>query len=475
MKLRIVGEINIIVEFKDSFKRYRLDHNEIVYGIMFNPNDCIRLQKDTLYMDLTEILIECGKTDERDIRELLSDKYDTEKISAAVRNMIDVGLIDTIDGHSTGLEPMELQRTQSNRYYFEHNFKTHRAIELQELIHDSKICILGIGGIGSNILYQMAALGCKNFTIVDGDTVELSNLNRQLLFSMSDVGSYKTVAAIRRIKEFIPDISINSVSSFINGVEMIRALIRGHDLVFSCFDEPREFATRWVNEACVSEKIPYIVGGLAPANHGGLFCYVPDQTACFECHRIETMIAYSSNGEETVNPNWDPFNISTIGNVSLIVGSMINDAMEILLTKTPFSAGRWVQIDFNQMTWNSQRTWNRMPSCDICNRAGNYPPGSIIRESGICLNPFISNSINETETLVKLVEPSRDGIEMILDGDGLQVIKMLGDGKRISEVQTELELTTGFELDVISFVEELLACGFVKSVIEPTFEEVNAE
>ena len=87
----------------------------------------------------------------------------------------------------------------------------------QKKIKKAKVLIIGIGGLGCPLLIYLASSGVNNLGIVDGDKVELSNLNRQILFDSSDIGKFKVIQARSRINEIYKKINIktykNNISS----------------------------------------------------------------------------------------------------------------------------------------------------------------------------------------------------------------------------------------------------------------------
>ncbi|THA46495.1 HesA/MoeB/ThiF family protein, partial [Histophilus somni] len=90
---------------------------------------------------------------------------------------------------------------------------------------------LGCGGLGSHILYELTAVGFLNITIVDFDKIELSNLNRQILYKESDIGKSKVKTACENIKKFSPISNILPIECKIHSKDDILKIIKDHDLV----------------------------------------------------------------------------------------------------------------------------------------------------------------------------------------------------------------------------------------------------
>lgn len=128
----------------------------------------------------------------------------------------------------------------------------------QHLLSEIKVVILGLGGVGSNVLLNLAALGVLNFRIVDYDIVDLSNLNRQILYNKNDVGHYKSEIAKRKIVQFLPTASIDCYNQKIESAKDVMEIVGGYDFVIAAADTPRDKILDWVNDACLKFNTPYI-------------------------------------------------------------------------------------------------------------------------------------------------------------------------------------------------------------------------
>jgi molybdopterin/thiamine biosynthesis adenylyltransferase len=107
--------------------------------------------------------------------------------------------------------------------------------EAQERLEASRVAIVGLGGLGSNVALNLAALGVGSLILIDYDTVGLSNLNRQLLYTEADVGLPKVEAASRRFREFRSDLRIEAYRERLDRGNA-RALIRDVDVVVDALD-----------------------------------------------------------------------------------------------------------------------------------------------------------------------------------------------------------------------------------------------
>lgn len=106
-------------------------------------------------------------------------------------------------------------------------------IEGQKKLSKSNILVIGLGGLGSYLSYHLAAMGVQNLHLMDKDTVALSNLQRQILYSESSINSNKSDEAKNRLQELNSDINIYSYNS--DNVELIIEQVKP-DLIFDCTD-----------------------------------------------------------------------------------------------------------------------------------------------------------------------------------------------------------------------------------------------
>jgi bacteriocin biosynthesis cyclodehydratase domain-containing protein len=122
-----------------------------------------------------------------------------------------------------------------------------------------------------------------SLVLVDDDRVEISNLNRQILFSERDLGRLKVDAAAEALLEHNSTLQVIAIERRVRGVDDLAPLLDGVDLVIATADWPPHELPRWVNRACLPRSVPYMTAGQFPprARIGPLV--VPGETACLEC------------------------------------------------------------------------------------------------------------------------------------------------------------------------------------------------
>lgn len=143
----------------------------------------------------------------------------------------------------------------------------------------ARVAVVGAGGVKSPLLYYLAAAGVGALRIIDHDNVELSNLNRQILFSQGDIGKNKAVVAKSRLMALNPDIEIEAIGDRVSS-ETIDDYLTGFDVIVEGGDSPA--GRLMINSFCISKGIP-MVHASAQYNYGYVFTVLPGTTACFRC------------------------------------------------------------------------------------------------------------------------------------------------------------------------------------------------
>ncbi|WP_458413282.1 HesA/MoeB/ThiF family protein [Schinkia sp. CFF1] len=151
-------------------------------------------------------------------------------------------------------------------------------------IRVSHVVIVGLGAVGTWVAFQLAQTGVRNFTLIDADKVEISNLHRQLGFGINDVGRNKIDVIQQRLLEIDKHISVNKVYKYIDEMG-IEEYVKNANLVVNCADKPTVDQTAlWVGESCMKYQIPHIIAG-GYNLHLSLIgqTILPFQSACVKC------------------------------------------------------------------------------------------------------------------------------------------------------------------------------------------------
>lgn len=129
----------------------------------------------------------------------------------------------------------------------------------QQALARARVLIVGLGGVGGPAALYLAAAGIGGLTLIDDDTVALSNLQRQIIFDTSDVGRVKVEAGADRMRALNPGVAVEIIADRLTAANAA-GIVAGHDLVLDGTDD---FATRFAaNAACVAAGIPLVSGAL---------------------------------------------------------------------------------------------------------------------------------------------------------------------------------------------------------------------
>ncbi len=152
-------------------------------------------------------------------------------------------------------------------------------VEGQERISNAKVLIVGAGGLGSPVALYLAAAGVGTIGIADADTVDLSNLQRQIIHFTEDLGVPKVESAVRKMTRLNPDISVQPRKTRLTA-QNIAKVIAGYDFVVDGTDSfPSKFL---INDACTMAGISFSHGGILRFT-GQAMTVVPGKSACYRC------------------------------------------------------------------------------------------------------------------------------------------------------------------------------------------------
>lgn len=229
-------------------------------------------------------------------------------------------------------------------------------VEGQKKLKNSKVLVIGAGGLGSPIEMYLAAAGVGTIGIVDGDAVDESNLNRQIIHDTDNVGINKAESAKQRLKKICPDVNVICYPYYITN-ENAENIISSYDVIIDAVDN---FETRFlVNDICVLQKKVFIHGGVIRFN-GQVLTYVPGMGPCYRC-------IFDDVPEEGEVPTSKEVGI--LGASAGIIGSI--QAMETIKYITgagELLTGKMLIIDGLTMNTRVAKFPKINPNCPVCNR-----------------------------------------------------------------------------------------------------------
>lgn len=173
---------------------------------------------------------------------------------------------------------MDFSEEQLERYS-RHILLQDVGVEGQIKIMNSKVLILGAGGLGSPAAFYLAAAGVGTIGLVDSDKVELSNLQRQIIHFTENLNVFKVDSAAEKIHALNPDVTIKKYHELARA-ENIGQIIAGYDFVIDGTDN---FVAKFlINDACVLNGIPFSHGGVLRFD-GQTMTVIPSRSACYRC------------------------------------------------------------------------------------------------------------------------------------------------------------------------------------------------
>jgi bacteriocin biosynthesis cyclodehydratase domain-containing protein len=240
-------------------------------------------------------------------------------------------------------------------------------VRLQRRLRDSRVVVIGCGGIGTWVVAALACVGVGRIELVDDDRVALSNLNRQILYARHDVGTLKVSAAASWLHAFDPAIEVTVVPRRVERAADVPALVAGADVVILAADSPPYDIARWVNAACIDAVVPFAVAGQVPPMIKVGPTYSPGDGPCFACH--ETAVAAGSSGYEdyVAFSQSRPANaMSTVGPASCVAGGLLGlDVMHLLLGRPPATRGAAIMVHMDTLETRREAI-PRDPACAAC-------------------------------------------------------------------------------------------------------------
>lgn len=239
-------------------------------------------------------------------------------------------------------------------------------------LRDARVTVVGAGGTGSLATLMLASCGVGEITIVDGDTVDRSNLVRQLLYTEAQARDrvLKVEAVKAYLRDFTPYTSVISIPRYVSNVGDFLPLTLGRDIVLLTADAPRIILNREANKACVATKTPLLhafIGQVGPL-------FVPRQSACFACLETHWRAEAGPEHDELV----ELMRIRpTREYPSMVAGPvetakiMLEEALMLITgIRAPRSMGGLVRVDAP----DSVETVERVRGCPVCGDGGRRRP-----------------------------------------------------------------------------------------------------
>jgi molybdopterin/thiamine biosynthesis adenylyltransferase len=297
----------------------------------------------------------------------LEREFGSERVRQALADLGDAALLE--DAADDDLTPAaERERFDRQlRYFADLASDSIPASEYHRRIRSARVALLGVGGLGSWAAYALACCGVGELVLVDGDRVEESNFNRQILYRERDVGRVKVEAATEALAAFNSGCALTAVARRLEGVDAIGEVIAGADLVVNAADWPAHDIERWTNAACFAAGVPFITMSHAPpiARVGPM--YVPGETGCYACQEEAYRATHPLYDELVEQHRGRPSPAPTLGPVCAFIGGQV--ALEVLHQVTgllpPATLGAAHIYDLRTMAITREAV-PRLAGCAVC-------------------------------------------------------------------------------------------------------------
>ncbi|MBS3779103.1 MAG: HesA/MoeB/ThiF family protein [Desulfovermiculus sp.] len=220
--------------------------------------------------------------------------------------------------------------------------------EGQKRLKRARVLICGAGGLGSPAAIYLTVAGIGHVTLVDHDTIDLSNLNRQVLHIEADIGRYKVDSAREKLNQLNSEVTVKACREALTAEGAVR-ILSGHDVIIDAVDNQE---TRYiVNKAALKLGIPLIHGAVSDFE-GQVMTVLPGQSTCLRC---------LSRG-----PVEPAGTIPVIGVTPAVIGALqATEAIKYILGVGELMTDRLLRYDGLKLKWRELRV-RRNPQCEHC-------------------------------------------------------------------------------------------------------------
>ena len=265
--------------------------------------------------------------------------------------------------NSTNPEEGKLKSlTESEKIRYNRQMKLlELGIEGQLKLKNSKVIVIGAGGLGSSCLMHLAGSGVGKICIIDNDIVDMQNLHRQIIHNMKTVGINKAISAKKFINELNPEIEVIAINDSFTNKNAIN-LCKDYDIIIDCCDNPK---TRYIcNDVSVILNKPFISAASVRWD-GQIGVYVKDcegnKLPCYRC--LNPKPPLKKNVKKCAE-------VGVIGTMPSIIGSLeANETIKFILGKNDQILKRKIMIfDGFDNKVKIMKTRDSMDTCEVCGK-----------------------------------------------------------------------------------------------------------
>ena len=310
----------------------------------------------------------------------LESEFGAAEVGDTIAQLDELGVIEDAAAYDQ-LAPEVLTRFDRQlRYFSDVGGRELTPAERQDRLREAKVAVLGVGGLGTWSAWALACCGIGEMWLIDGDRVEIDNLNRQIFFAEADLGRPKVQVAAARLRGFNSSMKVTATNRRLESEVELADFIAGADLVIDAADWPAFAFERWCNAACFELGIPYITMSHFPpiARVGPL--YVPGETGCYSCQEIAYRREYPLFDAVTEQQEGRSCPCGTLGPACAKIGGEVAMDAVHLLTGLARPATQGVGLIYDLMTMELKQREQVVPEpeCPVC---AHLQPGVAVKEA----------------------------------------------------------------------------------------------
>ncbi|MXN63266.1 hypothetical protein GR184_11840 [Bacillus sp. BGMRC0062] len=290
-------------------------------------------------------------------------------IVSSFQSLLQAGVITDLDADETDKTGLDPRYDRQITFWRSQGFDVVQAKTMLRRLKESRVLVLGCGGMGSMTALNLATSGVGKLDLVDSDSVELSNLNRSFIFTERDRGTHKVLAVKERLLELRSDLKIRTlVKSLKSQTDVADAVSWSNpDYIVMSVDKPYLHINIWVNRAAISHSVPYSSSGVSQEQGSLGPVVIPGNPGCFECQGFD--MYDDSSAPEAIKDHNANRTAPSFGPMIAAMGALHATEIIKFLTGSRDPEIRDTQIRINAQTLSLERI-NRHPKglCDICRR-----------------------------------------------------------------------------------------------------------
>jgi len=304
---------------------------------------------------------------------------DENEVRAAVEELAACGVLDDADAERSRIDARDAARYARQLPCFADQLGSmERASEAQARLRGATVCVIGLGGIGSWVALPLAEAGVGTLIGVDGDVVEESNLNRQVLFCEADLGRRKAEAAGERLRGLEARLAYVGLDRALASAADAVEVMRGADIVVNTADTPTHLIERWVQDAAFALDVPLLGVSQHPPHVRVGPLFVPGVTGCLDCQEARWAAEWPhftivQAAEQITPPS------ATFGPACAVVGALAANEVVAYLTgiHPPATLGRGLEVDLATLAVERHAV-PRRPDCPRCGNGAAAGDGAAV-------------------------------------------------------------------------------------------------